>query len=355
MSLNRQPKNDEEFVVNPAIEFFRGIAAWMVLTSHYALFFTSSPNVLNFLWTGVDFFFVISGFVFGKVIYSNQIDLRAYAIRRGLRIYPLYLLSLLFYFVFTAAHPDKLLFFIKHLFLLHTTHSTQEAFFFNPAYWSLPVEVEFYCVVPGLAFWFTRTKNALYWTFWLCLFVTLWIAAHATPLNQPNFYTIVHFHLPAILLEFWVGIYVYQQYLKYQYQSVSIVFLTTIFSLGIILLSILAFCFVVQRGDIDNHLFSKAYFNFLAAVGYGCVLFPFLLRPLSGFGIGALMGNISYGVYLFHHLVPKLFNALGANFTGITAYCLYSTVVVAMALLFHYGLERPARTFGRNFSKQFKR
>lgn len=341
-------------MVNPAIELFRGIAAWMVLTSHYAIFFTTAPNILNFLWTGVDFFFVISGFVFGKVIHSTHIDLRSYALRRLFRIYPLYLASLLLYVIFTAAHPDKLLFFIKHLLLLHTTDSTQEAFFFNPAYWSLPVEMEFYISVPILAFFFTRSKNALYWTFWLCLLTTLWIAAHATPLQQPNFYTIARFHLPSILLEFWVGIYVYRTYLIFQYQSVSPIVLTTIFSIGMTILGILAFSFVVQQGEIDNNLFSKAYFNFLAAVGYGCILFPFLLQVRIWRGVCGFMGNISYGVYLFHHLIPNLFNTLDINLSGITAYVIYSSVVVIIALLFHYGLERPARNFGRNLARQFK-
>jgi len=336
--------------VNPAIEFFRGVAAWMVLTSHYAVLFGTEPNILNFLWTGVDFFFVISGFVFGKIIYSSNISLRAYAIRRLFRIYPLYFISLLLYLMLAAAHPDKLLFFIKHLFLLHTTHSTQEAFFFNPAYWSLPVEMEFYLSVPLLAFLLSRLKNALYWLFWLNLLITLWIAAHAAPLPQPNIYTILRFHLPAILLEFWVGIYLYQVYSTHQHQAVSPRFAATIFILGGVILTILATCFVVQRGEIDNYLFSKAYFNFLAAVGYGCVLLPFLLQQHIHLKICAFMGNISYGVYLFHHFVPKLFNELGLHLTGGSAYVVYSGIVVILALLFHYGLERPAREFGRKLT-----
>jgi peptidoglycan/LPS O-acetylase OafA/YrhL len=340
----------KERIVNPAIEFFRGVAAWMVLTSHYAVFVTTEPNILNFLWTGVDFFFVISGFVFGKIIYSSQISLRAYAIRRLFRIYPLYLASLLLYLMLAAAHPDKLLFFIKHLLLLHTTHSTQEAFFFNPAYWSLPVEMEFYLSVPLLAFLVSRLKNGLYWLFWLSLLLTLWITAHATPLSQPNTYTILRFHLPSILLEFWVGIYLYQVYLTHQHQAVSSQFAMTIFVLGGVILTILATCFVMQQGVIDNYLFSKAYFNFLAAVGYGCVLLPFLLQQRIHLKICAFMGNISYGVYLFHHFVPKLFNALGWQLTGGAAYVTYSSIVVIIALLFHYGLERPAREFGRKLA-----
>lgn len=333
--------------MSPTIELFRGIAAWMVLTSHYAAFIAPVPNILNFLWTGVDFFFVISGFVFGKVIYSSKISLSAYFIRRAFRIYPLYFISLLLYFVITVEHPDKLLFFFKHLFFLHTTESVQEAFFFNPAYWSLPVEVEFYLCVPLLAFWFARSKNALYWLFWFSLMATLWIAIHAMPLNQPNFYTIARFHLPSILLEFWVGIYLYHisnQKLPTTVQRMIV------FICGVTLLSILVTVFLMQQGEIDTHLFSKAYFNFLAAVGYGCILFTFLQQRRWVIFCG-VMGNLSYGVYLFHHLIPKLFNLLGWQLSGITAYLSYSIGVIALAMLLHYIVERPARHFGRQLSQ----
>lgn len=332
--------------MSPAIEFFRGIAAWMVLTSHYAAFVTTAPNILNFLWTGVDFFFVISGFVFGKVIYSPKFSLPAYLIRRAFRIYPLYFVSLLLYFAITAEHPDNLLFLLKHLVFLHTTTSVQEAFFFNPAYWSLPVEVEFYLCVPLLAFWFARSKNALYWLFGLSLLATLLIAQLATPLSQPNFYTIARFHLPAILLEFSVGIYVYRISTLQTY-SVAQKMYTLIF--GMSLLSILATVFLAQQGEIDAHLFSQAYFNFLAAVGYGCILFAFL-QQRRWLTLCAVMGNLSYGVYLFHHLVPKLFNLLGWQLSGITAYIVYSIVVIALSTLLHYAVERPARHFGRQLS-----
>lgn len=332
--------------MSPAIELFRGIAAWMVLTSHYAAFVTTSPSILNFLWTGVDFFFVISGFVFGKMIYRSKFSLPSYFIRRAFRIYPLYLISLLLYFAITAENSDKWFFLLKHLFFLHTTESAQEAFFFNPAYWSLPVEVEFYLSVPLLAFWFARSKNALYWLFWLSLFATLLIAQLATPLNQPNFYTIARFHLPAILLEFLVGIYVYRLSTLQTYSLAQRIY-TLIF--GVALLSVLATVFLMQQGEIDAHLFSKAYFNFLAAVGYGCILFALLQQPLW-LGLSAFMGNISYGVYLFHHLIPKFFNLLGWQLDGIAAYIVYSAAVVVLSTLLHYLIEHPARQLGRQLS-----
>ena len=146
--------------MNPAIELFRGIAALMVLTSHYAYFFTSELSFLNFLQTGVDLFFIISGFVFAPVIYSGKIAVTPYLIRRFFRIYPLYLVSLLLYYGFAPIDPQKFTFFINHLFFLHTTHSVEELNFFNIAYWTLPIEAEFYLLVPFLVI---ACNNTIIW------------------------------------------------------------------------------------------------------------------------------------------------------------------------------------------------
>ena len=47
------------------IELLRGVAALMVLLAHYQLQFAGRPAWLGFSQTGVDLFFVLSGFVFG--------------------------------------------------------------------------------------------------------------------------------------------------------------------------------------------------------------------------------------------------------------------------------------------------
>ena len=65
------------------------------------------------------------------------------------------------------------------------------------------------------------------------------------------------------------------------------------------------------------------------------------------------MGNISYGVYLFHLLIPKFLNHLDYNLTGFIGYftCLILTVI--LALITYYLIENPARIFGRKLSHKF--
>lgn len=342
--------------MNPAIELFRGIAAWMVLTSHYAYLFTSDRTLLNFLWTGVDFFFVISGFVFAKNIYSTHFSIKAYFIRRFFRIYPLYFLSLLLYYIIIPDNGEKLLIFIKHLLFLQTTSSIQETFFFNPAYWSLPVEVEFYLFLPILAMLTDRYRSFILFLFFSFVLLKAVLAWYATPVLQPNVYTILTFHLPGLLIEFLVGTLLYKIYIDYQKISLTWYHYILPLCVSLSLLYGLSQFFIIYGDEgIEHHLVFKAYFNFLCAISYGILLFPFLFiineKRTKIIKISLIMGQLSYGMYLFHNLIPHFFAHLNYSFTGTTAYLLYLSIVITMSLLFFHVLEEPCRQLGKKLSK----
>jgi len=350
--------------MNPAIELFRGVAAWMVLTSHYTYFFGEGKALFSFLWTGVDFFFLMSGFVFAPTIYHRSFNFKAYLIRRFFRIYPLYAFSLLLYYVAHIAHDasevhsEILLIFIKHLFFLQTTVSLREVNFFNPAYWSLPVEIEYYLLIPLLAFLTRKYQHFLLILFLGTFSLTLFIAYHATELRNPNLYTILSFHLPGILIEFMLGIALFNLYVKYQQKKIALWRYILIFISGLLLLGYLSKLFFLY-GDsgINNHLILKAYFRFLCALGYSIALLPILLlienkkSLFHSFCLG--MGNISYGVYLLHYLVLTIFQRLYPFTKGWSAYLICSVIVLMIALLLHYLIEQPLRDLGKKLSKKW--
>ena len=77
------------------LDGFRGLAILLVIGYHYLNFF-------SFGWTGVDLFFVLSGFLItGKLVESLGADhyFRNFYIKRILRIVPLYYFILLLFFV----------------------------------------------------------------------------------------------------------------------------------------------------------------------------------------------------------------------------------------------------------------
>ena len=123
----------------------------MVLATHYHELAGWHISALKFLHVGVDLFFVISGYVFAPYLFGKPLRLRPFFVRRWFRVYPLYLAAV---FVYACLRPWEALKggnILRHLLFLHTFESREVAFSLNPAFWSLPPEVEFYLILPVLA------------------------------------------------------------------------------------------------------------------------------------------------------------------------------------------------------------
>jgi peptidoglycan/LPS O-acetylase OafA/YrhL len=74
----------------PGLDGLRAIAVCMVFLQHYA---ANYAFVFGWGWTGVDIFFVLSGFLITGILYDSQSQphrYRDFYVRRTLRIFPLY-------------------------------------------------------------------------------------------------------------------------------------------------------------------------------------------------------------------------------------------------------------------------
>jgi peptidoglycan/LPS O-acetylase OafA/YrhL len=102
----------------PALDGLRGIAILLVMLHHFTYYRPTAGvdlligNVLFFFWTGVDLFFVLSGFLITGILLDSRGSERYFSTfyaRRILRIFPLYYLVLFVAFVvlpkFPTAHP----------------------------------------------------------------------------------------------------------------------------------------------------------------------------------------------------------------------------------------------------------
>ena len=114
----------------------------------------------TFGWAGVAIFFVISGFCI-HLSFSKSPQWSLFFWRRFFRIYPIYLVTLLFFtFVFPATRLHSISWsnanqFVSHLFLFHNL-GRETIFGINASYWTIALEVQLYALYPLLIALVTR-------------------------------------------------------------------------------------------------------------------------------------------------------------------------------------------------------
>jgi peptidoglycan/LPS O-acetylase OafA/YrhL len=160
MRINTLQKSDNYI---PSLHGLRAISLIFVIYDHSVIL--TGKNILpEFLQifingkTGVDLFFLISGFLITTLLLNefkqtNCIDLKRFYIRRSLRIFPAYYFLLLIYFI------------MQKFELLYINPQTWVSSFFymrqffgsgwlTSHFWSLSIEELFYMIFPLLLLFF---------------------------------------------------------------------------------------------------------------------------------------------------------------------------------------------------------
>jgi len=151
-----------------SMEGQRGVAVTLVFLVHYVALFsrwlTPGSAQLGFAEAlrsigliGVDFFFVISGYLIYGIVIRKAIDYRAFAMRRIERIYPVFLAILAIYIVLAligggegklpSSRGDTMIYFAQNLLLLPGVFPIRPLITVS---WSLSFEVFFYLSIPIL-------------------------------------------------------------------------------------------------------------------------------------------------------------------------------------------------------------
>jgi len=205
----------------PVIDFLKGLSVLMVILFHvfFAVFFLfkkdleklnqfiqSIPSWMSFILSSdkaVDIFFLLSSFLlsYGLLkVYSKRqsIDIGRFYLHRFFRIYPLFLVALLFY---GLADMNKLLtegwyslLFIENIFGKGII----------PVQWSLSIEVQFYLILPFLILFLVKRQNSILWLSVIILLslVVRFVVAYQTPaIYQTPWHQFTHAVDPAIYMD----------------------------------------------------------------------------------------------------------------------------------------------------------
>lgn len=344
---------------DPSIEALRGFAALMVVATHYAHFLTPTPGGWAFASSGVNLFFVLSGFVFGPYLFNIGLHFWPHMVRRFFRMYPLYLCALLVYVAIKSWQGDAWAHFGAHLLMAQTLHTREIAFYYNAAFWSLPPEVEFYILLPVLA-WLVR-KAGLFPL--LCLAAALHFGLmYAQDLSSTaaDIAARATVHFPGLLIEFLLGSAAYaltqrlDAWVRPCAAVLSIIFLLSAYWVFRRYLAV----DTPPQQEIPRWVSSNM--GLFWASGYSllvvAIVTPKAHSPLqlSAFW-GATCtwaGNLSYGLYLFHNAAPPILARFLPGTTGVTLVVLCLTLTVSVAWLTHVLIEAPCRIWGRQLSRK---
>lgn len=323
------------------LDLLRTTAIFLVLLGHvnseYLRFFDGgwfnhSP-VFTYGWTGVDLFFVLSGFLIGKQLWqelvrTGTIRFGAFFLRRGLRIWPLYyvfLLSLILVFRPEKAAQFKL--WPDFLFL-----SNYEAPMVSGG-WSLSTEEQFYILVP-VFFIVALRRLDLARHGWVMLgllgmlplirWLTLWHQGSFTEIM----YTSIHCHCDGLVVGLglaWAAI-AKPAWLQKSPWGLNLAIFASAALIGLGL----------RR--VNEDLFS---FLSLGIIYGACVLCSlrddtFYSRVVARWRIFHLGSRLSLGVYLIHFevLTPVMKHLQGHVQAGLASFCL----AITLSTLFSFGL-----------------
>ena len=353
---------------HPLVDVLRAVAALLVLFYHVLALreWAGFPEdgfarLARTGWVGVDLFFVISGFVIGKTALEgfarDPLHWRAaYAQRRLRRIVPLYLLTLAVFIAFLQPqllqagwaavwHIGSHLLFVHNLW--HETHGS-----INGPNWSVGLEMQFYLLMALCTPWLARAAVWKVFALWTALALAWrWGTLQVLPPGEssPILQFIYSSQLPGTLNEFACGVVLAQLAARGH-----LVFTPRRFvAWGLAAVALLAATWVTALPEVRYWQSAAAILLWrgLACAGFAALLACLVMLPLRGAARRAVrpfayLGEISYGIYLWH--MPVLMTLVAK--TPWTGWRLLAATLVAtllMAALSWHGFEKRWISPGR--------
>jgi len=287
----------------------------------------------TFGWIGVPLFFVLSGFVIHlSYLNTTKFTISSFYWRRFWRIYPPYLLSLLFFIFFLNLHifSNKSDFFevLSHVLVIHNLHEIS-FFGINSSYWSLANEMQFYLLYPLLLIFRQKVsiKKTLLFTILLSLALSIAAAFHTNWDFDPNKF--IWWSTPITLFDWVLGVYVAEQYFlgkrafSLSYAAIfSLVLVFFLFSFykptWVVSFSLASFIWAML---LERYLHSEHKISRIEAI----------FIPL---------GLCSYSFYLWHlPLLRPIINVLHTYFKIPDSELIDMTVCMAISFVFLLGIS----------------
>lgn len=353
------------------LDGLRTIAILLVLIWHYFnnqvedhLFngtITKITSITSLSWSGVDLFFVLSGFLIGRILIAHKAStnyFKVFYLKRFLRIFPPYYLVLIVYYLlilfnYSGRFPwlltDEYPWYTYFLYIQNFWIADSG---FGPNWlgvtWSLAVEEQFYLVVPFIIY-FLNKKFIPYFAI-LLIILAPYIRGEY---GESAAYVLLPGRMDALLMGVLIAYChlngMIDQYLKPRKKLMIVLF-------------IMVGCITFYADELGlNANTGTRFIHSLFTLLYGLLIVLVLIANNHGFFIKMLSGKImvfmakiSYMTYLTHQIFSGLLHGYFLNQhpkignvkdLQITLLALLATI--AFSTMSYYLFEKPLLSFGK--------
>lgn len=345
-----------------SLQIGRAFAALLVVLHHATLNGTHFfGDVFNNFWIfgniGVDFFFVLSGFI---IYWAHRKDgqggsrAKTYAYKRLIRIYPPFILIsavmyLAYIFLPGLSEVGREIGALSSFLLIPQEYA-------SPALsvsWTLMHELLFYCVF--LIFYFNRKMLPVAFALWAIAILTYPL------LGFKSFWG--DFLLSMHNIQFLLGVVLSYFFWKYD-QFIDAITGNKIYPILLLFFSLFILTFLVSEKAYISNAIPPNYYTFWLGLGFFSLIFSLLVtekallfKGVFNSKILLFLGASSYSIYLFHDPALSILNRIFSKIVSLypmLSLDLVFILIVAIATIggiFYYILwERPALNVMNKFS-----
>lgn len=308
-------------------------------------------NIILNGYAGMDFFFILSGFVLSIRYWDDNVQYIQFIVSRLSRIYPAFLVAFCLS-IPLFVHLENIKIFLNifsNIFLMQAWFPNLFSVGINGGTWSLSVEMFFYSLFPLILSYLSKVNLtsmkliSLMIILYLCS-VAPGIYEHYFPVDKLNTNTFYYSSPPYRLSEFVLGI------------CLALIIRRKLInpSTNVLALSFVVFLYFAS---IYNGMATRNYILInIVAVPLTCITILYSAIRSPAFmekKYIIYLGEISYGFYMFQfifiaYLFPKLKDFI--NVYALTVFGFIITVICA-SISFHL-IEIPTRSLIRNYFKK---
>jgi peptidoglycan/LPS O-acetylase OafA/YrhL len=359
------------------LDHLRAFAIGFVFLFHYQIPIFGHPewltNFAEFGWTGVDLFFVLSGFLISSQLFfqiknGTPISFKEFFIKRFFRILPAFWFVLAVYFIFPSFREKEALppFWKLITFTQNFGLNIQDFGTFSHG-WSLCVEEHFYLLLPIVLLLLLRNKlfQKSYWVL-IALFVFgfairlySWYSLYLPFIDYDNAWLYWHKYiyyptynrLDGLLIGVSIaGIYQFMPDLWNRLSKYG----NPILLIGLLIITGAYFLCLEQRS------FYASIFGFpLVGLGYGfvvlgavcptCILYQYKSKTTT------FIAALSYGIYLTHkgviHITQQLLQNFDIDINSNLSLLICIITCITAAFIMHQIIEKPFMKLRTRFIK----